>query len=609
MFVSLSGAATGIRLSVNCRLSREKCREACFDIMVGYHRNRILDRLGSVKSRLPRRAEQHRKEKTRGRYTCKSSPTPIIRVLKKLIDSEPSRLGNGKTTADWHVFKTEVISLWNAFEAFETSVHTGDSERQALQEIVKKMFVISRDGVSFAKRTRDLGFARSALEDRVVRQVGKTANYWRICIQLADASRKFPAGFRDIECQVLTPFRSERWPSGSGWELFVHAEIQLVTYYAARPSCPQPRVIGASKEACFLCNSFLRAFGSFLVSKTHGRLYSKWTVPDLAIYDEQTREKIRACLTTAYSDVGSAQKWIRHSKPMPYPNQSSINLWINHYSETSLLTEVSTFSDRETVSPIAVPRVSSTLSPVDEVTEHVQDPGDSVLDLGSHQTNPSAPHAGNPYDLASFKSADSSRETLTPVTPSKGPSTLSLVSEVNEPVGDVEEHTPRSTLSQRTKSTALAIRSQDSSSSLDAASDELSSHSTKSGHSATSGSLSEDGAAYNVTADQSVTINSDWLHLDVSFGTRIENTDSDGLSRSEDTESAGDSRASFTQGSVRVSEYIGADHGMNRVKEIREAEFPPGSVMVLQNPKEGQDFSFVLRKNEKKAVKVTCKWS
>ncbi|KAH0558596.1 hypothetical protein GP486_004749 [Trichoglossum hirsutum] len=60
----------------------------------------------------------------------------------------------------------------------------------------------------------------------------------------------------------------------------VHAEIQLLNFYALRKGIKaQPRVICASKSACFLCNLFLRFDGRFYIRMTHGRLYEKWMMP------------------------------------------------------------------------------------------------------------------------------------------------------------------------------------------------------------------------------------------------------------------------------------------------------------------------------------------
>ena len=59
----------------------------------------------------------------------------------------------------------------------------------------------------------------------------------------------------------------------------IHAEIQLVFFYEQYDDLRKPRIICSSKSACFLCNLFIRLHGKFLVRKTHGVLYSKWTLP------------------------------------------------------------------------------------------------------------------------------------------------------------------------------------------------------------------------------------------------------------------------------------------------------------------------------------------
>lgn len=62
-----------------------------------------------------------------------------------------------------------------------------------------------------------------------------------------------------------------------------HAEIQLLFYYEQQPQTKlRPRVICSSKNACFLCNAFLRLHNQFYTPKTHGKLYPSWTLPNLS---------------------------------------------------------------------------------------------------------------------------------------------------------------------------------------------------------------------------------------------------------------------------------------------------------------------------------------
>lgn len=99
----------------------------------------------------------------------------------------------------------------------------------------------------------------------------------------------------------------------------IHAEIQLLFYYEQQPQTKlRPRVICSSKNACFLCNAFLRTHNQFYTPKTHGKLYSSWTLPNLSalslprgrkeelrgLYEQFNtfiQEKIISCLKTRSS--------------------------------------------------------------------------------------------------------------------------------------------------------------------------------------------------------------------------------------------------------------------------------------------------------------------
>ncbi|KXH44757.1 hypothetical protein CNYM01_02222 [Colletotrichum nymphaeae SA-01] len=61
----------------------------------------------------------------------------------------------------------------------------------------------------------------------------------------------------------------------------VHAEVQLIYYYnlKGRRSELPPRFIRSSKDACYLCNAFIKVEKSFYTSRCHGRLYPNWKLP------------------------------------------------------------------------------------------------------------------------------------------------------------------------------------------------------------------------------------------------------------------------------------------------------------------------------------------
>lgn len=59
----------------------------------------------------------------------------------------------------------------------------------------------------------------------------------------------------------------------------IHAEIQLVAHCELNQVSRPPRVICSSKDACYLCNEFVRLHGKFYIPKTHGNLYTGWFIP------------------------------------------------------------------------------------------------------------------------------------------------------------------------------------------------------------------------------------------------------------------------------------------------------------------------------------------
>ena len=63
----------------------------------------------------------------------------------------------------------------------------------------------------------------------------------------------------------------------------VHAELQLLFFYETNTTVKRPRIICASKSACFLCNQFILLHGRFIPHCTHGRVYPLWGLPACAL--------------------------------------------------------------------------------------------------------------------------------------------------------------------------------------------------------------------------------------------------------------------------------------------------------------------------------------
>ena len=74
----------------------------------------------------------------------------------------------------------------------------------------------------------------------------------------------------------------------------IHAEIQIAAYYEINPTDLPPRIICSNKDACYLCNEFIKLQGKYYIPKSHGKLYPGWRVPPLRVFDETLAQLIRA---------------------------------------------------------------------------------------------------------------------------------------------------------------------------------------------------------------------------------------------------------------------------------------------------------------------------
>ncbi|KAF7944996.1 uncharacterized protein EAE97_005629 [Botrytis byssoidea] len=103
---------------------------------------------------------------------------------------------------------------------------------------------------------------------RTVFQIDEISKYLDISNDLIDLSRKIRCNglFCNIRLEVCTAPKAH--------------EIQLISFYEQFPAGLPPRCIGSSKSACFLCDLFIKKHGLYRISRSHGRLYPKWTIPE-----------------------------------------------------------------------------------------------------------------------------------------------------------------------------------------------------------------------------------------------------------------------------------------------------------------------------------------
>lgn len=334
--------------------------EDTLDIVVHLNRNRILGRLASGHFRRP----QHETGPARAALSDR---------LKAYMKSSK------RQSAITEEFHRQVEAFHTAF----LDVENYGPNTARLKRVVTEAFRLTVDGISLSSRLHMSGFSPSTTDTRVIREINKVANYWRICQSLAHLSRSYRTLFSKMKLESIEPFA----PSvrhGSSTKRYVHAEIQLLVYYERRGLINRPRILGVSKEACFLCDSFIKAHGLFCVSKAHRQIYSHWTIPDLADYSAEALDRLQRTLATVHRDVEEALNQARCNRSFRQaPHQSSINLHHPRLPTPSVTTIRSVSLERtdiasEIVSP-SRPHLSTVL-PESELL------GFSQLDIHHHSS-------------------------------------------------------------------------------------------------------------------------------------------------------------------------------------------------------------------------------
>lgn len=207
--------------------------------------------------------------------------------------------------------------------------------RAQLKQLVRKSYdLCTSDGsCSLEETLRKNGLApRLVLDDRRIQQVNKIGRYWGLCVYLTKYARAYGKIFKNLSLEILAPYEDVKssiaYEEGSQVSCFVHAEIQLVTFYGLHHTGDRtmPRVLGVSKAACYLCSLFILSQGRFFVTQSHGRLYDQWNIPNLATYDSSQLDEYRRVLKLMIKriniDIG-AQKGKQSRR---YPLTSSVHL-------------------------------------------------------------------------------------------------------------------------------------------------------------------------------------------------------------------------------------------------------------------------------------------
>jgi hypothetical protein len=178
---------------------------------------------------------------------------------------------------------------------------------------------------------------------------------------------------RQLREETKVKYHTRTRTCGTKWK--VHAEVQILMFYEQRPRQALPRVICSS--ACYLCSLFLETHGRFIVPRTHGRIYDRWTLPSEAAFDS---EMMISLLPVLHRFNQAVEATIRKALKgelvrLAPPNESVMALY-------------EPWSSHSTVVPQGPVVASSSLTRGEKPTpvDHSTEPGDSRPSTNIHDS-------------------------------------------------------------------------------------------------------------------------------------------------------------------------------------------------------------------------------
>ncbi|KAL4941953.1 hypothetical protein BDV06DRAFT_235741 [Aspergillus oleicola] len=187
----------------------------------------------------------------------------------------------------------------------------------------------------------------------------------------------------------------------------IHAEVQLIAHLQLQHSLStitSTRVICSSKDACFLCNLFIKAYGKIYTPRSHGVLYPAWRLPRLPQLQEIERrfcgllkgnfeESLRTLLSTKRKTLHpNPLESTLFSLPVSGTTLSAVGSWAERKSASTEVVQGKETEDLnlEASSILCVPSNASK-TPTDgkvESMESFKEPerpdSHSLLDLSNH---------------------------------------------------------------------------------------------------------------------------------------------------------------------------------------------------------------------------------
>ena len=142
----------------------------------------------------------------------------------------------------------------------------------------------------------------------------------------------------------------------------VHAEIQLLLYYEemAIESTRRPRIICSSKDACYMCDLFVRSHGIFHMPSTHGAMYDLWTLPTQLELNNNAKTRVQNALRLLNVEIESKIKRTLNKSAQPFAQPNESNLFSREpFTSTSTLAKTILDSGQTTPKAASIHTVRS----------------------------------------------------------------------------------------------------------------------------------------------------------------------------------------------------------------------------------------------------------
>ena len=157
--------------------------------------------------------------------------------------------------------KSELEPVRQKMQHLATLVDRMDREgpldvHESLKAIVRTAGALVEGDVSLEQFVNRMNIWTTEGNQKAIRAFDKVGNYWHLCHRLSRiaASRRYRDLLASIDLEFLEHYEKHRI---YGVNRYVHAEVQFAIFHRQRTTNLNPRVIGTSKAACYLCDLFL----------------------------------------------------------------------------------------------------------------------------------------------------------------------------------------------------------------------------------------------------------------------------------------------------------------------------------------------------------------